>query len=129
MPSAPAPLRLYPTEAAARKAGLTLADLHGERLSTVLYALLPEAEKKPTYLLSSSIRLTVSEKRWVEEHQATGHQVGQLPSWAEFRATSDEHGPAEEASSAGMNGLTSGEYRGIFEKSRRPPGRLFRWWP
>ena len=76
MPSTPTPLRLYPTEAAAKKAGLALADLRGERLSTVLYALLPESEKKPTFLLSSSIRLTVAEKRWVEEHRATVTKLG-----------------------------------------------------
>ncbi len=76
MTSTPSPLRLYPTEAAAKKAGLALADLRSERLSTVLYALLPEGEKKPTYLLSSSMRLTVAEKRWVEEHQATVTKLG-----------------------------------------------------
>ena len=76
MPSAPVLLRLYPTEAAARKAGLILADFHGERLSTVLYALLPAGEKKATFLLSSSIRLTVAEKRWVEEHWATVTKLG-----------------------------------------------------
>ena len=76
MTSTPSPLRLYPTEAAAKKAGLALADLRGERLSTVLYALLPEGEKKPTFLLSSSIRLTVAEKRWVEEHRATVTKLG-----------------------------------------------------
>ena len=68
MPNAPVSLRLYSTEAAAKKAGLALADLRGERLSTVLYALLPEGEKKPTFLLGRFIRLTVPEKRWVEEH-------------------------------------------------------------
>jgi len=76
MPSTPSPLRLYPTEAAAKKAGLTFADFRGERLSTVLYALLPEGERKPTYLLSSSSRLTVAEKRWVQEHQATVTKLG-----------------------------------------------------
>ena len=76
MPSALVPLRLYPTEAAAKKAGLALADLRGERLSTVLYALLPAGEKKPTYLLSSAYRLTVAEKRWIEEHQATVTKLG-----------------------------------------------------
>ena len=76
MTSTPSPLRLYPTEAAAKKAGLALADLRGERLSTVLYALLPEGEKKPTFLLSSSIRLTVPEKRWVEENRATVTKLG-----------------------------------------------------
>jgi len=70
MSSTPCPLRLYPTEAAAKRAGLALADFRGERLTTVLYALLPEGERKPTYLLSSSSRLTVAEKRWVEEHRA-----------------------------------------------------------
>ena len=68
MTSTSSPLRLFPTEAAAKKAGLALADLRGERLSTVLYALLPEGEKKPTFLLGRFIRLTVPEKRWVEEH-------------------------------------------------------------
>ncbi|WP_407543198.1 hypothetical protein Q0M94_24590 (plasmid) [Deinococcus radiomollis] len=76
MPSTPLPLRLYPTEAAAKKAGLALADLRGERLSTVLYALLPEGEKKSLYLLSSSIRMTVAEKRWVDEHSATVTKLG-----------------------------------------------------
>lgn len=76
MPSTSPPLRLFLTEAAARKAGLALADFRGERLSMVLYALLPEGEKKPTYLLSNSIRLTVAEKRWVEEHQATVTKLG-----------------------------------------------------
>ncbi|WP_407543397.1 hypothetical protein Q0M94_26040 (plasmid) [Deinococcus radiomollis] len=76
MTSTPSPLRLFPTEAAAKKAGLALADLRGERLSTVLYALLPEGEKKPTFLLSRSIRLTVAEKRWVEEHRATVTKLG-----------------------------------------------------
>ncbi len=76
MTSTPSPLRLFPTEAFAKKAGLALADLRGERLSTVLYALLPEGEKKPTFLLSSSIRLTVAEKRWVEEHRATVTKLG-----------------------------------------------------
>jgi hypothetical protein len=76
MPSTLSPLRLYQSEAAAKKAGLALADFRGERLSTVLYALLPEGEKKPTYLLSSTYRLTVAEKRWVEEHQATVTKLG-----------------------------------------------------
>ena len=76
MPGMPAPLRLYPTEAAAKKAGLALADLRGERLSMVLYALLPEGQKKPTYLLSSTYRLTIAERRWVEEHQATVTKLG-----------------------------------------------------
>ena len=76
MISTPSPLRLYPTEAAAKKAGLALADYRGERLTTVLYALLPEDEKKPTYLLSSSIWLTVAEKCWVEKHQTTVTKLG-----------------------------------------------------
>jgi len=67
---------LFFTEAAAKKAGLALADFRGERLTMVLYVLLPEGEKKPTYLLSSSIRLTVAEKRWVEEHRATVTKLG-----------------------------------------------------
>ena len=76
MISTPSPLRLYPTEAAAKKTGLALADFRGERLSTVLYALLPAGERKPTYLLSSSSRLPVPEKRWAEEHRATVTKLG-----------------------------------------------------
>ena len=76
MISTPSPLRLYLTEAAAKKAGLAPADFCGQRLSTVLYALLPEDEKKPTYLLSSAYRLTVAEKRWIEEHRATVTKLG-----------------------------------------------------
>jgi len=71
--------RLYPTEIAANKAGLKLADFSGERLATTLYAFLPAGEKKLTYLLSSTYRLTVAEKRWVEEHQATVTKLGQFP--------------------------------------------------
>ena len=59
----PVPLRLYLTEAAARKAGLALSSPYGERLATVLYALHLVGEKKPTYLLSSAYRLTVPEQR------------------------------------------------------------------
>ena len=73
------PLRLFSSEAAARKAGLELSSLRGERLSTILYALLPAEEKKPTYLLSSSARLTVPERQWVAEHQATITKLGRFP--------------------------------------------------
>ncbi|WP_293909380.1 hypothetical protein [Deinococcus sp.] len=72
------PLRLYPTEAAARKAGLALASLDGERRATILYALHPAGEKKPTYLLSSAYRLTVPEQRWVSEHGATSIKLGRF---------------------------------------------------
>ena len=78
MPVSVLPLRLYPTEAAAKKAGLKLADFSGDRLGTVLYALLPAGEKKPTYLLSSTFRLTVAEKRWADEHQATVTKLGRF---------------------------------------------------
>ena len=44
----------------------------------MLYALLPAGEKKPTYLLSSTYRLTVAEKRWVEESQATVIKLGRF---------------------------------------------------
>lgn len=77
-------LRLYPTEAAARKAGLKLAEFSGERLSTVLYALLPEGEKKPTYLLSSTYRLTVAERRWAEEHRAVVTKMGRFHAGGSF---------------------------------------------
>jgi len=84
MPVSPIPLRLYPTEAAAKKAGLKLADFSGERLATTLYALLPAGEKKPTYLLSSTYRLTVAEKRWAEEHQATVTKLGRFPAGSNY---------------------------------------------
>jgi hypothetical protein len=76
MSTTPPPLRLFPTEAAAKKAGLALADFRGERLSTVLYALLPAGEKKHTFLLSSAYRLTVAERRWIEAHQAAVTKLG-----------------------------------------------------
>jgi hypothetical protein len=47
MTSTPSPFHLFPTEAAARKSGLAPADFRGERVITVLYALLPEDEKRP----------------------------------------------------------------------------------
>jgi len=84
MAKPPLPLRLYPTEAAAKKAGLQLADFSGARLSTMLYALLPAGEKKPTYLLSSTYRLTVAEKRWAEEHQATVTKLGRFLAGGSF---------------------------------------------
>ena len=71
-------LHLYPTEAAAKKASPNLGSFDGERLPTVLYALLPEGEKKPTYLLSSTYRLTVAERRWAEEHGATVTKLGRF---------------------------------------------------
>ena len=71
-------LRLYRTEAAAKKAGLKLADFSGERLATVLYALLPAGERKTTYLPSSTYRLTVAEQRWAKEHQATITKLGRF---------------------------------------------------
>lgn len=82
--STPAPLRLYPTEAAAKKAGLQLCSFSGERLATILYALLPAGEKKPTYLLSSSYRLTVAEQRWVTEQQATVTKLGRFHAGGSF---------------------------------------------
>ena len=81
---APAPLRLYPTETAAKKAGLKLAEFSGERLSTTLYALLPAGEKKPTYLLSSTYRLTVAEQRWAHEHEATITKLGRFHAGGSF---------------------------------------------
>ena len=82
--SVPAPLRLYPTEMAAKKAGLKLAEFSGERLSTTLYALLPVGEKKPTYLLSSAYRLTVAEQRWAAEHEATVTKLGRFHAGGSF---------------------------------------------
>ena len=84
MPSTPAPLRLFSTEAAAKKAGLQLCSFSGERLATTLYALLPAGEKKPTYLLSSTHRLTVAEQRWVTEYQATVTKLGRFHAGGSF---------------------------------------------
>jgi hypothetical protein len=47
MTGTPSPLRLFPSEATVKKAGLALADLLSERLSTVMYARLLEDEKQP----------------------------------------------------------------------------------
>ena len=77
-------LRLYATEAAAKKAGLLLSSFDGERLSTTLYALLPAGEKKPAYLLSSTYRLTVAERRWAEERTATVTKLGRFPAGGSF---------------------------------------------
>ena len=84
MPHQAVPLRLYPTEAAARKAGLKLADFSGDRLSTTLYALLRAGEKKPTYLLSSTYRLTVAEQRWADEQPATVTKLGRFHAGGSF---------------------------------------------
>lgn len=73
------PLRLFATEVAAKKAGLELSSIRGARQATVLYALFPAEQKKPTYLFSSSARLTVPERRWVAEHQATVTKLGRFP--------------------------------------------------
>jgi len=78
MPDPSHPLRLYPTEAAAKRAGLQLADFSGERLPTTLYALLSEGEKKSIYLLSSAYRLTVAEQHWVAEHRAAVTKLGRF---------------------------------------------------
>lgn len=69
---------------AAKKAGLKLAEFSGERLSTTLYALLPAGEKKPTYLLSSTYRLTVAEQRWADEHEATVTKLGRFHAGGSF---------------------------------------------
>ena len=84
MPVPVPPLRLYPTEAAAKKAGLKLAEFSGDRQATVLYALLPAGEKNPIYLLSSTYRLTVAEQRWVAEHQATVTKLGRFHAGGNF---------------------------------------------
>jgi hypothetical protein len=76
----PEELRLFTTEAAAKKAGLRLASYEGERLTTTLYALLPAEAKKPTYLLSRAYRLTVAEQRWVTDHAATVSKLGRFRS-------------------------------------------------
>lgn len=77
-------LRLFPTEAAAKKAGLKLSSFSGERLSTTLYAFLPADEAKPTYLLSSASKLTVSERRWAEVRSATITKLGRFPAGGSF---------------------------------------------
>jgi hypothetical protein len=77
-------LRLYPTEAAAKKAGLELSSFRGERLATILYKLVTEGERKATYLLSSTYRLTVAEQRWVAEHNAVVTKMGRFPAGGSF---------------------------------------------
>lgn len=77
-------LRLFTTEAAAKKAGLRLASYEGERLTTTLYALLPADINKPTYLLSRAYRLTVAEQRWVMEHAATVTKLGRFRSGGSY---------------------------------------------
>ena len=84
MPHQALPLRLYLTEATAKKAGLKLADFSGDRLATTLYALLPAGEKKPMYLLSSTYRLTVAEQRWADEQQATVTKLGRFHAGGSF---------------------------------------------
>ena len=84
MPHQALPLRLYPTEAVAKKAGLKLADFSGDRLATTLYALLSAGEKKPMYLLSSTYRLTVAEQRWADEQQATVTKLGRFHAGGSF---------------------------------------------
>ena len=73
------PLRLSPTQVAAKKAGLELSNIRGERLATVLYQVLPAGEQKPSYLLSSTYHLTVAEQRWISEHGATVTKLGRFP--------------------------------------------------
>ena len=80
------PLRLFPTEAAARKAGMQLSDLGGERLATTLYVLSPEGAERPTYLLSSASRLTVAEQRWATEHHAAVTKLGRFRVGGTFMA-------------------------------------------
>ena len=63
---------------------MQLCSFGGERLATTLYALLPAGEKKPTYLLSGSHRLTVAEQRWVAEHQAAVTKLGRFHSGGSF---------------------------------------------
>jgi len=77
-------LRLFLTEAAAKKAGQHLCSFEGGRISTTLYALLPKGEKKPTYLLSTTYRLTVAEQRWITEHEATVTKLGRFPAGSSF---------------------------------------------
>lgn len=50
----------------------------------MLYALLPEGERKPTFLLSSSYRLTVAEKRWASEHKASVTKLGRFHAGGSF---------------------------------------------
>jgi hypothetical protein len=79
-----ATLRLCPTEAAAKKLGAQLASSEGGRLHVTLYALLPAGQKKPTYLLSTTQRLTVTEQRWASAHQATITKLGRFMSGGAF---------------------------------------------
>ncbi len=77
-------LRLFATETAARKVGQHLSSFEGGRVSSTLYALTPAGEKKPTYLLSTTYRLTRAEQRWIEEHQAGVTKLGRFPAGSSF---------------------------------------------
>ena len=76
--------RLFPTESAAKKAGQQLCSFAGERLATTLYALKSQGETKAVYLLSSTYRLTVAERRWADEHQAVITKLGRFPAGGSF---------------------------------------------
>ena len=72
------PVRLFPTEVAARKAGQHLDSAEGGRHSAILYALLPRDQKKPLYLVSTTERLSRAEQSWVAEHAATVTKLGRF---------------------------------------------------
>jgi hypothetical protein len=79
-----AELRLFPTESAAKKAGLQLASPEGGRLHVTLYALLPAGQKKPCYLLSTTQRPAVAELRWASDQGASLTKVGRFLSGGSF---------------------------------------------
>ncbi len=54
------------------------------RRRSTLYALLPNEEKKPTYLLSTTYRLPVAKQKWIAEHEATVTKLGRFPAGNSF---------------------------------------------
>ncbi len=77
-------LRLYATEATAKKAGQHLCSFEGGHVATTLYALRLPGEKRPTYLLSTTYRLAKAEQRWIAEHGATVTKLGRFPAGSSF---------------------------------------------
>jgi len=74
--SRPAPeLRLYATEAAARRAGTELCGDLSHHVIYHLYRVLPVGEK-PVYLLSKGQQLLKAERTWIAERQAMVTKLG-----------------------------------------------------
>lgn len=85
MPRLTAPLRTYPTEQAARKAAAHLSSREGGRVATTLYRVtVPGA--KAQFLLSSSERFTVTERRWLADIGGEAQKLGRFVPGRSFHA-------------------------------------------